>query len=104
MDDKLLDTMSESGTSGGGTDKLNNRQIQAKLQKLYAAHETPKVDGSVERMKARNTAIRLSKHIPLRGEESKLQTCKTCKINSLHYQQEKDAGECYPCMTGLPKG
>ena len=53
----------------GGTDKLLDPKVIAKLNKVWAPHEvgTTGRNESVEAMKARNAAIRLSKGLEPRG-------------------------------------
>lgn len=67
MSDKLLNDLSSSHQGGGSPDKLNDKRISGKLQKYWGEHEASAgKDNSVERMKARNTALRLAKSVPPR--------------------------------------
>src|SRR3990167_4823097 len=50
-------------SGGGGTGKLQDPKVMAKLSKMWSPHETDTVkrNESVEALRSRNTAIRLSK-------------------------------------------
>ena len=58
----LRERMTEN-SGGGGTDKLQDPKVRAKLNKMWALHEGGGTgrNESVEAMKARNAAIRLAK-------------------------------------------
>jgi len=64
----LLGALNNSGGSGGGTDKLEDRGVQAKLQKYYSGVADTKPNESVDRMKTRNAARRFAKGLPVRGK------------------------------------
>ncbi len=53
---------------GGGTDKLTDPKIMAKLQGLWSQHKESKPNESLAMLKARNTAIRMSKGVAPRGD------------------------------------
>jgi len=68
--DHLLGELNDSsGGSLGGTDKLENKGVQAKLQKYWGQVADTNPNESVARMKARNTARRFAKGLPPRGEK-----------------------------------
>lgn len=79
MPDKdLLDRMTDAPGSGG--DKLKEilnpsvggeaARLRNKLAKLWGSHQSSKGDESVERMKARNAALRLSKNVQPRRKDN----------------------------------
>ncbi len=65
--DDLLNNMS-SVPGGGSTERLQDPKVKAKLEKYWGQHTESKVIDSVGMMRARNTAIRLSKGLQPRGE------------------------------------
>lgn len=67
MSDDLLKDLNKSNQRTGSTDRLNDKRIRGKLEKLWDAHLSSDKDESVERMNARNTAIRVSKGVKVRG-------------------------------------
>lgn len=65
-DDETLDTLLDTG-SGGSVEKLNDKRVAGKLQKLWAAHEKPgDAEATREAMKRRNAMIRAKKGLPPR--------------------------------------
>lgn len=60
MSDAFDKLMIGKATTGAASDYANKAK---KLSALWNAAEKPKADDSVERMRARNTAIRLAKGI-----------------------------------------
>ena len=76
-DDELIDRLNE--TPGSGGDKLKEildgkaggeaGRLRDKLAKLWQAAVTPPADDSLQRMKARNTQIRLSKKLKPRDKD-----------------------------------
>jgi len=71
--DEMLDRMNQTpGGGGGGTDKLETGLVRSKLEKYWGQHSQTKPNESVDRMKARNSAIRLSKKLPVRSEEAEI--------------------------------
>jgi len=70
--DNLLGELNDSsGGSLGGTDKLENKDVQAKLQKYWGQVADTNPNESVDRMKTRNAARRFAKGLPVRGEKEK---------------------------------
>ena len=65
--DDLLNNMT-SVPGGGSTEKLQDPKLKAKLDKYWGNYTESKTNDSVAMMRARNTAIRLSKGIRPRGE------------------------------------
>lgn len=53
-----------------GSEILDKPQLKKKLDALYAAHEHREDDDSINRMKARNAAIRMKKNVKPRDEQT----------------------------------
>src|SRR3990167_1651637 len=82
----LRERMSEN-PGGGGTDKLQDPKVMAKLVKMWAPHEAKAGHSeSVQAMRSRNAAIRLNKGLAPRrpdGRAEKKEVGRNFKVQRL---------------------